>query len=54
MLSILWPRHLLEHETLDFDYLEMLIELADGNISEAEWQRFLLYIYPRIRPQKSE
>jgi len=45
---------LLEHETLDFDYLEMLIELADGNISEAEWQRFLLYIYPRIRPQKSE
>ncbi|MEN8207225.1 MAG: hypothetical protein ABFS24_14635 [Pseudomonadota bacterium] len=32
---------LMEHETLDSDYIYLLIERADGNITEEEWQQYL-------------
>jgi len=37
----LLAEHLLRHKTLDGDYLGVLVELADGNCTEAEFARHL-------------
>ena len=41
-------KSLLKYETLQADYLEMLVELADSNITEEEWQRFLAIQFPEM------
>jgi len=33
---------LMKHGTLDTDYMNLLVELADGNVYEAEWHRYHL------------
>jgi hypothetical protein len=33
--------HVLEHITLDADYVDVLVEVADGNTTEVEFQRYL-------------
>jgi hypothetical protein len=39
---------LLKYETLEWEYMEQLIELTDGNITEVEWFQFLSFRYPEI------
>ena len=34
---------LLRHETLNDVYLDMLVEFADGNITDQEWERFVTW-----------
>lgn len=34
-------KHLSQHERLDGDYVDVLVELADGNATEAEFARYL-------------
>lgn len=38
-----FTEHLLEHKTLDGDYLGVLIGLADGNVTQAEFDRYLRF-----------
>ena len=41
-------KELLKHETLYGDYVGMLIQWADGNITDDEWCRFVACQYPRM------
>ena len=45
---------LMKYETLDSDYLDILSDLADGNISEEEWQQFISWRHPEMLTQESE
>ena len=38
---------LLRYETVEWEYMEQLIELTDGHITEAEWHQFLSFRYPQ-------
>ena len=37
---------LMEYKTLDGDYVEMLVEWADGNMTDEEWRQFVSFQYP--------
>jgi hypothetical protein len=37
---------LMKHETLNDDYMDVLLERADGNVSEEEWCQFITWRYP--------
>ena len=37
---------LMEYKTLDGDYIEMLVEWADGNMTDEEWHQFVSFHYP--------
>ena len=39
---------LMEYKTLDGDYVEMLVEWADGNMTDDEWHQFVSFQYPEM------
>lgn len=45
---------LMKYETLDADYMDVLVDHADGNVTKEEWDRYLLMAHPEMLKQESE
>jgi hypothetical protein len=39
---------LLKYETLRADYIDLLVDRVDGNISEEDWHRTVSWQYPEM------
>ena len=47
-------RALMDHESLDDGYIDLLVDLVDGNISKQEWLQAISWQYPSMRDAKHE